>query len=132
MRIWRITTNHQVLKFHKNVRPLLTNHHILLEAVLAAHDCSVTSLTWARFGNTLQLISASLDCTLCVWTNQDEPWTIETRLGQLLGNKNAYFEVIADPAFEHLVALNYTGALLIWRWSEGKWTIRESCNGHAN
>lgn len=79
----------------------------------------MTSLTWAKFGDKIQLFSASLDCTISAWSHIDEVWSVETRLGQLIGNKNAYFDLKTDHAFKHLVALNYTGALLIWRWNNG-------------
>jgi elongator complex protein 2 len=31
-----------------------------------------------------------------------------------------------------LVALNYTGAVLIWKWTPEKFILRQSFNGHAN
>ena len=53
-------------------------------------------------------------------------------MGQFLGNKNAYFDVLADPSHRYLAALNYTGALLMWEWKEQKFSLIECFNGHSN
>jgi hypothetical protein len=45
-------------------------------------------------------------------------------MGQFIGNKNAYFDVLGDPHNTCLVAINYTGALLFWAWKEGKLVLR--------
>lgn len=110
----------------------MNNHNIFLESVLTSHESAVTGLVWTRFDKKLQLVSCSLDCTVCVWEQQEAAWSVSSRLDQWLGNKNAYFDVLVDPNLQHLVALNYVGAVLIWRWNEGKFTLRESFNGHVN
>lgn len=72
----------------------------------------------------MQLASSSLDCTVCLWGNATgEAWSVETRMGQFIGNKNAYFYVLADPSYRYLVALSYTGALLWWEWKEQKFYL---------
>ena len=53
-------------------------------------------------------------------------------MGQFLGNKNAYFDVLADPSHRYLAALNYTGGLLMWEWKEQKFSLIECFNGHSN
>ena len=77
----------------------------------------MTSLKWVKFYNKqLQLVSSSLDCTLCVWGVEKEggAWGVDTRMGQFLGNKNAYFNVTCDQKHQYLVAVNYIGSALIW------------------
>lgn len=53
-------------------------------------------------------------------------------MGQFLGNKNAYFDIMANQAGTQLVALNYIGSLLIWDYNKqiNKFTLRDSFNGH--
>lgn len=115
IRLWKITDNLEELKFHKNVYNILSNSIAFLEAVLISHECSVTSLCWVNFDGVKQLASASLDCTVCLWGNGTEgAWTVDSRLGQFLGNKNAYFDVISDRNSAYLLALNYTGAAILW------------------
>lgn len=65
------------------------------------------------------MVSCSLDCTICVWGYEQEgsAWTVDTRMGQLLGNKNAYFNIVADPDYKYLVAVNYIGSALIWAYN---------------
>lgn len=93
IRLWRITDDLEAIKFHKNVFSILEDSRVFLEAVLINHECSVTSLAWVRFGGKLQLASSSLDCTVCLWGSGAEAgaWTVDSRMGQFLGNKNAYF-----------------------------------------
>ena len=70
-----------------------------------------------NFGQNLGLASSSLDCTICVWGRDNEGnWLVRSRLGQFVGNKNAFFDVITDPKSSLLAAINYTGAALIWKW----------------
>lgn len=66
IRLWRITPNLEVIKFHKNVKAI-GQLYCFLDAVLISHESSVTGLKWVRFTGELQLISCSLDCTICVW-----------------------------------------------------------------
>ena len=120
-----MTQDQGALKFHKNVQKLNKSKlSIYLESVLSSHECSVTSLSWGLFENKLRLVSCSLDCTLCIWESQEEGWTVAHRLGQLIGNKNAYFDVKVQASSRLIVALNYTGAVLIWRETPEGFVLR--------
>lgn len=55
-----------MIKFHKNVKKI-DGLYCFLDAVLISHESSVTNLLWAKFSGKLQLISCSLDCTICIW-----------------------------------------------------------------
>ena len=57
---------------------------------------------------------------------------MHSRLGQFIGNRNAYFDVLVDPESTILVALNFTGAVLLWKHTDNKFVLRESFNGHSN
>lgn len=70
IRLWKITSNVEEAKFHKSVKQLFGNYKMFLESVLISHECSVTNLHWARM-NGLQLVSSSLDCTVCIWSHSD-------------------------------------------------------------
>lgn len=61
-------------------------------------------------------------------------WTVDARMGQFLGNKNAYFNVECDSRYRYLVAVNYIGSVLIWNYAPDtqKYTLRPSFNGHTN
>ena len=98
---------------------------VFLESVLISHECSVTNLAWVNFRGADELVSCSLDCTICIWgrdptteNNEEGSWNVVNRMGQLLGNKNAYFDVLADPKYRCLVALNYIGSVLVWDYSK--------------
>jgi hypothetical protein len=54
-----------------------------------------------------------------VWGRDNEGnWLVRSRLGQFVGNKNAFFDVATDSDHSYLVAVNYTGAALLWKWVE--------------
>lgn len=135
IRLWRLTEDKDLIKFHKNVKNL-DSFYCYLDAVLISHESSVTGLKWVNFTKQLQLVSCSLDCTICVWGVDKEggAWGVDARMGQFLGNKNAYFSVIADPQFQYLVATNYIGSALIWEYNKetSKFSLRPSFNGHSN
>lgn len=96
------------------MKNLLKNHKVFLDSVLISHECSVTCVKWAKF-NGLQLISCSLDCTICIWDRDEQgAWSVGSRMGQFLGNKNAYFNVVVDHNSKYLVAVNYIGSAMIW------------------
>lgn len=60
-------------------------------------------------------MSCSLDCTICVWDRDEQgAWSVETRMGQFLGNKNAYFNLAVDEHNSYLVGVNYIGSVMIW------------------
>ena len=112
---------------------VLDKSKIFLEAVLLTHDNSVTGLCWTTVTGKLRLVSCSLDCTVCLWACEEEGgWSVETRLGQFIGNKNAYFDVLCDPKQTCLFALNYTGAVLSWHWNGEKFDLQPCFTGHAN
>jgi hypothetical protein len=39
-------------------------------------------------------------------------------MGQFLGNKNAYFQVLSNSAGTQLAALNFIGSVLIWNYDQ--------------
>ncbi len=79
------------------------------------------------------MASSSLDSTICIWRRGlDEVWAVHSRLGQFIGNRNAYFDVLSDPGNTILVALNFTGAVLLWKYVDSKFILGESFNGHSN
>ena len=53
-------------------------------------------------------------------------------MGQFLGNKNSYFNIEANPSGTHLVAVNYIGSAMIWKFDKEteKFNLLPSFNGH--
>lgn len=66
IRLWRMTHNLELRKFHKNVKEM-DGMICFLDAVLISHECSVTDLAWVHIRKGLELVSCSLDCTVCIW-----------------------------------------------------------------
>jgi hypothetical protein len=65
----------------------------------------------------LSLISVSWDCTINVWQHDTDNWVVKNRLGQLYGNKNAFFGVLVNNNKQFLMTINFTGAPCIWYYN---------------
>lgn len=108
IRIWKTKNTNEILS--KNSYHIFESVTIELESVLLGHIEPVTDIKW----NGEILFSSSMDCSVLVWREINEAWTNISRLGQVNGNKNAYFGVDITPAGDDIVAYTYTGALYRW------------------
>lgn len=91
----------------------------------------MTNLAWETF-DTLNLISVSWDCTIIIWEHEENSWTVKNRLGQLYGNKNAFFGIAVNDSDKSIVAVNFTGACCVWEYKPDTKTFlsKASFNGH--
>ena len=55
------------------------------------------------------------------------------RMGQFLGNKNAYFNIEESLDKQYLVAVNYIGSAIVWKYDkeQNKFSLCPSFNGHT-
>lgn len=83
---------------------------------MISHEANVTNLAWAEF-NGLNLISVSWDCTINIWEHDANSWVVKNRLGQLYGNKNAFFGIVINPHHNYIIAINFTGASCVWQYN---------------
>ena len=120
-------------EFQKSLFELTEKLSIYLESILISHEASVTNLTWGIF-NVLSLISVSWDCTVIVWQHDEDNWAVKNRLGQLYGNKNSFFGVIANTRDQFILAINFTGASCVWKYNPTSkiFESQPSFNGHYN
>jgi hypothetical protein len=47
-------------------------------------------------------------------------WNRDLTIGEMVGNKHAFFSAIFVENFKSIVAYTYTGALYLWRFSGKK------------
>ena len=61
------------------------------------------------------LLSASFDFTVCVWSLDGGLWSAEAVLGEMSGNKFAYFgAMFLDKSCKEILAYTYNGAFHRW------------------
>ena len=127
IRMWKVCRD-PTYKDNKNIYPLEgLNAYIELESVLLGHTEAITSVKWVGEG----FISCGLDCGILIWQlNNELLWESNKRLGQLYGNKNAFFGLDATPALDHIVAYTYTGACYSWVLEDGDYKSVGEFTGH--
>mmetsp|Transcript_32865 Transcript_32865/g.37639 ORF Transcript_32865/g.37639 Transcript_32865/m.37639 type:complete len:289 (-) Transcript_32865:274-1140(-) len=113
-------------------------YNITLSSVLQCHSQSVTSVRLFEDDqasedplHNLSLLSSSFDFTVCIWKVDKDSgiWTVETTLGEMSGNKHAFFG--AEFLDEHKVfAYTYNGAFHRWDFEDGTWRPKPCITGH--
>lgn len=93
----------------------------------------MASVEWALINNSLRLLSASFDFTVALWEQYEDgkTWGIESRLGEVTGNKNAYFGACLNSLGNEIVAYTFNGALHYWKQQQDKmWRSVPTVSGH--
>ena len=94
-----------------------------LESVLVGHQDAVVSVDWGLRGAGLDprreenyaLLSASFDFQIVLWSREQDIWMNRAKLGQLSGNKHAFFHAVFVPEHGCVLAYTYTGQFCLWR-----------------
>lgn len=104
--------------------------NITLSSVLQHHSGSVSSVkiyedkssTEEDLAHRLTLLSASFDFTVCLWKidKNSGTWAVETTLGEMSGNKHAFFgaEFLSSKS---IFAYTYNGSFHRWDLEEDVW-----------
>lgn len=127
IRMWRVCKT-PTYTDNKNIYALDSlKAFIELESVLLGHTEAVTSVKWFDKG----FISCGLDCGILIWQlNNDKIWESNMRLGQLYGNKNAFFGLDASSSLDLIAAYTYTGACYTWVKEDGDYKSAGEFTGH--
>jgi WD40 repeat protein len=109
-------------------------YNITLSSVLQHHSSSISSVRVYEdqknqdedLLNRLTLLSSSFDFTVCLWRidSQTGTWVVETTLGEMSGNKHAFF---GAEFLEHdkIFAYTYNGAFHRWNLEDGIWIVKQ-------
>lgn len=120
------------------------NLYILsLESILSGHSDHVSSVTWGLVNpkgdpfseSNLCLLSTSFDFSCYIWTNdkKDDLWVNRVRLGQLGGNKNAFFGATYNEDYTKILANTFSGAFHLWHIKgEYQYDLVPTITGHFN
>jgi len=129
IRLWRVYEEPPksfIARFGHTSLPQ-THTSIKLEAVLTSHQSPVQS---ACFSPQSLLVSSSLDFSVMVWGEHSTSWTPDFIMGQMAGNKNAFFGAAFDPRGEHIFAHSYNGAIYHWQRVGNGWEASKAPAGH--
>ena len=131
IRLWRVY-EHPPTSFidrfgHTPLRQSSTS--IKLESVLTSHQAPVQSVCFSPTGSVL---SSSLDFTVMVWEEEQTAWSPRYTMGQMTGNKNAFFGAASDPSGEHIFAHSFNGAVYHWQHISSGWVPASAPSGHLS
>ncbi|KAB7500759.1 hypothetical protein Anas_12745, partial [Armadillidium nasatum] len=107
---------------------------------LSGHQDWITSLSFCIEGNSLWLLSCAKteDRSIVVWEaqedsssiNKEKIWVEKTRLGEVGGNREGFFNCKFGPAGDKIVAVSYQGGLHLWHNENGSWVPQPVVSGH--
>ena len=112
-----------------------------LESILSGHTDHISSVIWGykdAKGNledesNLVLLSTSFDFSCYIWNNdkKDDLWVNRVRLGQMGGNKNAFFGAVFNGEYNEILAYTFGGALYLWKIEgEDQYNLQHTISGH--
>ena len=116
---------------------------VTVDTILSVHSDVVSSVYWGALDplksegilteNDICLLSSSFDFTLLIWSKdpKEDIWYNRSRLGQIGGNKNAFFGAIFNNVSDKILAYTYNGAMYLWeKQKNGDWKPRWTNSGH--
>lgn len=152
IRLWRIQKQDEKVQLklnelnitNKNNYPFLIGqekYEINLESILNLHTEPVSSIKWGKVSPNLEkiseqdliLISTSFDFSIIIWSKDEKSdiWINKSRLGQMGGNKNAFFGCCLNKNSDSLIAYTYHGNLYYWKKiNENTWDSLPCISGH--
>ncbi|KAF8427425.1 RNA polymerase II 90 kDa subunit [Tirmania nivea] len=124
-------------------------YSITFEALLVGHEDWIYTVKWrpttpASPANVLQLLSASSDNSLSLWTPDPSTgiWLSTTRLGEISDQKGSSTAAggagglwigLFSPSGTHVAAIGRTGGWRLWGYDElqDRWTGKVAVTGHT-
>ena len=116
-----------------------SEYELNLESILSIHTEPVSSVKWGKISkdkpfdeSNLTLLTSSFDFSLLLWTKDEKSgvWINKYRLGQMGGNKNAFFGSIFNKDFDKIMAYTYHGCFYLWSKQNDDWVSLPCVSGH--
>lgn len=117
---------------------------VTFEALLMGHEDWIYTTSWRPAGNGLQLLSASADSSLSIWTPEPESgiWLTTSRLGEISDTKGAstatgsvggLWTGLWSPSGNTVAAFGKTGSWRLWHHDESsdRWLQGVGISGHV-
>lgn len=110
-------------------------YNITLDSILSGHEESVSSVKWIMFNDNYALLSSSFDFTVAIWIydSKHNIWNKEYTLGEMLGNRHAFYYATFCQDYKEVLAYSYNGAFYMWKMDDkGQYKNNLVTHGHFN
>ena len=108
-------------------------YNITLDSVLSGHEDVVSSVKWGQIDDNFVILSSSLDFSVGIWVfnKKYNIWDKKYSLGEMIGNKHAFFYATFLNSYKEVLAYSYHGSLYYWKMNnEGQYKAEPVIHGH--
>ena len=109
-------------------------YNIILDSVLSGHEDAVSSVKWGQLDNNdFIILSSSLDFSIGIWVfnKKYNIWDKKYSLGEMIGNKHAFFYATFLNNYKEVLAYSFHGSLYFWKMNEQeKYEAMPVVHGH--
>ena len=108
-------------------------YNITLDSVLSGHEDVVSSVKWGKIDENFVILSSSLDFSVGIWVYDKKYniWDKKYSLGEMIGNKHAFFYATFLNSYKEVLAYSYHGSLYYWKMNnEGTFVANPIIHGH--
>ena len=108
-------------------------YNITLDSVLSGHEDVVSSVMWGKIDENFVILSSSLDFSVGIWVYDKKYniWDKKYSLGEMIGNKHAFFYATFLNSYKEVLAYSYHGSLYYWKMNnEGTFVANPIIHGH--
>ena len=108
-------------------------YNITLDSVLSGHEDVVSSIRWGQLDNNFIILSSSLDFSIGIWVfnKKYNIWDKKYSLGEMIGNKHAFFYATFLNSYKEVLAYSFHGSLYLWKMNENeKYEAKPVIHGH--
>ena len=111
-------------------------YNITLDSVLSGHEDVVSSIKWGQLeDNSFIILSSSLDFSIGIWVlnKKYNIWDKKYSLGEMIGNKHAFFYATFLNSYKEVLAYSFHGCLYLWKMNEKEtYEAKPVIHGHFN
>ena len=111
-------------------------YNITLDSVLSGHEDVVSSVKWGQLeDNSFIILSSSLDFSIGIWVlnKKYNIWDKKYSLGEMIGNKHAFFYATFLNSYKEVLAYSFHGCLYLWKMNEKEtYEAKPVIHGHFN
>ena len=109
-------------------------YNIILDSVLSGHEDALSSVKWGQLDNNdFIILSSSLDFSIGIWVfnKKYNIWDKKYSLGEMIGNKHAFFYATFLNNYKEVLAYSFHGSLYFWKMNEQeKYEAMPVVHGH--
>ena len=116
-----------------NIQNKFEYYNITLDSVLSGHEDAVSSVALGKIDDNFIILSSSMDFSIGIWVldHKYKIWDKKYSLGEMIGNKHAFFYATFLNSYKEVLAYSYHGSLYYWKMNnEGKFEAEPIVHGH--